>query len=347
MADGQAQTAEIRDSVEEFRVPLGMLKDLVAVTTRAEILDWMSRWSSHLLDARHSVIALADDTDALHVTSFFGPQIMAKTVVAKAEGSYLDAAYRNRKTLVLEDIANSNHWMRDKFIASGIKTLVVTPIIAQGNCFGVFGVGLGPEFKDRNHIIPFLETLAQCLANQLLIIAQVAQLDRLARIDPLTDSYNRRHFSECASGIWTAWQQTGIQFAIVMVDLDYFKEVNDRFGHEAGDTVLQIVSARIKEGIRPNDVLIRMGGEEFCVLIANATLAIARSISHRIWQAVRQNPVTTPTKNIPVSASIGYALVEPTDISYQEVLQRADQGLYQAKSMGRDQVCTINPDAEY
>ncbi|MGJ8622054.1 MAG: GGDEF domain-containing protein [Yoonia sp.] len=345
MANRQAEPVGSRQDGRTFHIPLGMLSDLVKATSRAEILDWMSRWSSHVLDARHSVIALAHDEDALLVTSFFGPTISGANVVVPLKGSFLGSAHVNRKTNIQMNVAQTNHPMRDKFVAGGISTLIVTPILTQGRCFGSFGVGLGPEFTKLDQVIPFLETLAACLANQLLIIEQVTQLDRLTRIDPLTNSFNRRHLAECASDIWITWQETGKYFAIVSLDLDHFKKINDGYGHEAGDVVLKIVAQRIRESIRSSEVLIRMGGEEFCILITAATRAKVHSIGERVWQTIRQSPVSSSTYSIPVTASVGFAIVDKADQSYHDVLRRADAGLYQAKTMGRDQVRAYDPQA--
>lgn len=335
---GHAERAIDAGAEEDLHIPLGMLNDLVAATSTTEILDCMSKWSSHLLDARHCVVALINDDESVLVNSFFGAKISGTNVIVPVEGSFLGSPLRNNKTNILHDVAKSEHPMRAQFLAGGIKTLIVTPIITQGRCFGTFGVGLGPEYADPDRVCPFLETLALCIANQLLIVEQITQLDRLTRIDPLTDTYNRRHFAQCASDMWQGWETSGKTFAMVTLDLDHFKSINDSFGHEAGDTVLQVVSRRIKRAIRPEDSLVRMGGEEFCLLIGDATRAMTHRIGRRIWQTIRQDPITTQADSIAVTASVGFALVSAADTSYHSVLKRADAGLYQAKTTGRDRV---------
>ena len=322
----------------ELAIPLGMLSDLVATRSAQDILDWMSKWSGRLLDAGHCVVALNDGPDALRVTSFFGADISGNDVVIPLHGSFLGTAALNLRTNYLRNIAASNHPLRDRFVAAGIDTLIITPILAEGQCFGTFGVGLGTDGENLSEVTVFFETLARCLANQLLIIDQMEQLNRMSRIDPLTGSFNRRHLAQRGTELWQAWEESGQPFGLIVVDLDHFKRINDGFGHDAGDAVLRSVVRRMNRALRADDGVIRLGGEEFCLLIADATRASARQISRRVWKTLRSTPVQVAETTIPVTCSIGYAVVSPADRSYESVLQRADSGLYRAKDSGRDQV---------
>lgn len=322
-----------------LHIPLGMLNDLVAANSTKAILDCMSKWSGHLLDARHCVVALAHEQGKLRVTSFAGATISGPDIIIPTAASFLGTAYLNGKTNILRDVAATDHPMREKFKAGGIDTLIVTPITTQGRCFGTFGVGLGPEFADLPRVTGFLETLARCLANQLLIVDQIDRLNRLTQIDPLTESFNRRYLTAQATEMWQSWQTAGTPFGMIAIDLDHFKNINDTHGHDAGDIVLQVLARRIRGMTREGDSLIRMGGEESCLLISDASSASINLMSRRIWRTVRANPVTTDNHTIAVTASIGFAVVNQTDTSYQTLLKRADAALYRAKQTGRDKVC--------
>lgn len=322
-----------------LNIPLGMLNDLVAASSTKGILDCMSKWSGHLLDARHCVVALAHEQDSLRVTSFAGATISGPDVIVPAAASFLGTAYLNGRTNILRNVAATDHPMREKFKAGGIDTLIVTPITTQGRCFGTFGVGLGPEFADLTRVTGFLETLASCLANQLLIVDQIDRLNRLTQIDPLTEAFNRRYLSQQATDLWQAWTTAGKPFGMIAIDLDNFKTINDSFGHDAGDIVLQVVARRIRGMTRDGDSLVRMGGEEFCLLICDATRAKVNLMSKRIWRTIRASPVTTDSDMIAVTTSVGFAVVNQTDTSHQTLMKRADAALYQAKETGRDKVC--------
>ena len=322
-----------------LHIPLGMLNDLVAADSTKGILDCMSKWSGHLLDARHCVVALAHEQDSLRVTSFAGATISGADVIVPAAASFLGTAYLNGRTNILRDVTSTDHPMREKFMAGGIDTLIVTPITTQGRCFGTFGVGLGPEFTDLPRVTGFLETLARCLANQLLIVDQIERLNHLTQIDPLTESFNRRYLAVQATDMWQAWQTAGMPFGMIAIDLDHFKKINDTYGHDAGDIVLQVVARRIRGMTREGDSLVRMGGEEFCLMICDATRARVNLMSRRIWRTIRASPVTTDSNTIAVTTSVGFAVVNQTDKSHQTLLKRADAALYRAKETGRDKVC--------
>lgn len=250
-----------------------MLNDLVAANSTKGILDCMSKWSGHLLDARHCVVALAHGKDSLRVTSFAGATISGDDVIVPAAASFLGSAYLNGRTNILRDVTATDHPMREKLAAGGIDTLILTPITTQGHCFGTFGVGLGPEFANMPRVTGFLETLTRCLANQLLIVDQIERLNHLTQIDPLNESFNRRYLAQHAADMWQAWQTDGQAFGIIAIDLDYFKNIDDTFGHDAGEIVLQVVARRIRGMTREGDSLIRMGGEAVCPLISDATRA--------------------------------------------------------------------------
>jgi two-component system cell cycle response regulator len=128
-----------------------------------------------------------------------------------------------------------------------------------------------------------------------------------------------------------------------MIDLDRFKSVNDRFGHDAGDRVLREVAARVADLVRPGDVVGRLGGEEFIVLCVDADAEQGLALAERIRSAVAAT-VTVGTPPQPVTVSIGVAARPPTgDHVVDDVRRRADAALYRAKQTGRDRV-VLSPD---
>ncbi len=120
------------------------------------------------------------------------------------------------------------------------------------------------------------------------------------------------------------------------LDIDHFKLVNDHYGHQAGDVVLQEVAARIRDNLRPTDLVARYGGEEFVALLPRAHLDTLQEITRRINDAVRNRPVEYNGLNISVTISIGGAKLTGESCSLDELLVQADQAMYQAKAAGRD-----------
>lgn len=170
------------------------------------------------------------------------------------------------------------------------------------------------------------------------------RLAELASVDGLTGIFNRsfllnRIHEERDRMVRAKAETTPGKMSFVMVDIDYFKKVNDDYGHQSGDAVLQEVSHRLREGIRTFDVLGRYGGEEFLVLLPNTALDDALIVANRLHQAVCREPVTCGDVSLTVTVSIGVADSLTPDEDYSHTIRRADGALYRAKETGRNRVC--------
>ncbi|MCL1854243.1 MAG: diguanylate cyclase [Clostridia bacterium] len=164
------------------------------------------------------------------------------------------------------------------------------------------------------------------------------KLKELANYDALTGVYNRRFFMELASFQIARSIRAGIDCFIIIFDLDHFKKVNDTYGHPAGDKVLTEVAQRVKNSIRPYDILGRYGGEEFVMLmtdIKEINRENAANAVERIRQGICKAPIQFGGSSIPVSASFGIAYAAPLN-DLDAAIQYADDALYQAKAMGRN-----------
>lgn len=166
---------------------------------------------------------------------------------------------------------------------------------------------------------------------------------RLAVIDPLTGLFNRRYAVSQLAEIAAQAQASGQTYAVMVIDLDRFKAVNDRFGHPAGDAVLTEVARRLAGNLRHGDLLARIGGEEFLIALPEADLEMASGIAERLCHAIQETPFKiTGFAPLALTASIGLAIGE-AQTSWPEqpisaVIDRADQALLYAKSAGRNQV---------
>ncbi|MFI5953342.1 diguanylate cyclase [Cryptosporangium sp. NPDC051539] len=167
-----------------------------------------------------------------------------------------------------------------------------------------------------------------------LLFRRVAEL---ATIDGLTGAANRRYFYETGAEMLEA----GGPIAAIMVDIDHFKQVNDRYGHGAGDTVIAEVAARLKSVLGPDDLLGRYGGEEFAVLLDGADEERAERVARRLHAAVGDAPVETDSGPLPVTVSVGVRCGPADDLGV--LLGAADEALYSAKRAGRDRVVVGRP----
>ena len=161
--------------------------------------------------------------------------------------------------------------------------------------------------------------------------------EQLARIDFLTALLNRRAFYEAAETALEVAKRYGRSVCLVMLDIDHFKSINDRFGHAAGDAVIQSVAARIRIEVRAGDVVGRLGGEEFAVLLPETTMDDAATIAERIRANVQMLVVSQDAQAIRFTISAGVAAVRADD-TLATVLAASDAALYDAKRSGRNRV---------
>lgn len=171
-------------------------------------------------------------------------------------------------------------------------------------------------------------------------LARMKELEHEAWTDPLTQVPNRSHFLALAKSEFARCRRYGHPLSLWMLDIDHFKTVNDTYGHQAGDVALQAVAATSREALRDWDILGRMGGEEFAVLLPETESAQSQAVAERLRQIVATAPVPVePGATTRVTVSIGIATAGGEDRDLEALLGRADRALYEAKRTGRDKVC--------
>ncbi|WP_299210458.1 diguanylate cyclase [uncultured Tateyamaria sp.] len=175
-----------------------------------------------------------------------------------------------------------------------------------------------------------------------------------AVIDPLTGLHNRRYAMPHLSRIAERATRTGKPYAVMIADMDHFKRINDTLGHAAGDAVLVETARRLKENLRAVDLVARIGGEEFLIVLPGVGLGNARRAAKRLCQIIQNTPFEVPDRTAPVDAtiSIGMTVIDPVNGTHSTVAQkpealldRADKALYGAKAKGRNRVILSRPAA--
>lgn len=165
------------------------------------------------------------------------------------------------------------------------------------------------------------------------------ELQRLATTDMLTGMANRRAFLEAAEAVYDRARQHNAPLALLMLDLDHFKAINDRLGHLEGDKALVAFATAVKAHVRPGDMVGRLGGEEFAVLLPHTQAQEAITIASRILNGVADLQLADESgQTYRITASLGVGTVSPKDRSLRDMLDRADQALYHAKNRGRNQI---------
>jgi two-component system cell cycle response regulator len=172
--------------------------------------------------------------------------------------------------------------------------------------------------------------------------ARIKDSLRLAVIDPLTGLYNRRYAMPRLDAIAARSARDGRPYAVMIVDLDRFKLVNDKHGHGAGDQVLIEVSRRLTANLRAADLLARIGGEEFLVALPEAGMPLARAVAERLCRSIEEHPIRLASgAQLTVTVSIGVAVSDGVDAGRslpEAVIEAADLALLDSKGSGRNQV---------
>ncbi|MDQ6998699.1 MAG: DUF484 family protein [Mariprofundus sp.] len=238
---------------------------------------------------------------------------------------------RKRTWLVQLSSQQSFDWLTEKDSHLGSIALLTLGDLEKP--FGVLGVGA----LDRDRFAPdqssdFLQHLSQVIGLTLEHAVAREHLARLSVTDPLTGSHNRRFLQPHSHQPLSQWFGKDTAVVCLYADVDKFKTLNDALGHDAGDEVLAMVSRILRQDVRANDPLIRMGGDEFVLLMAGCSEAKARDIARSVVDAVAGQSVS---ESRAVTVSIGVACSPADkDIAVKSLISQADQAMYVAKALG-------------
>lgn len=225
----------------------------------------------------------------------------------------------------------------------GARSEVAVPLLADGRIIGVFNAeSTEPDAFQPEHI----QTLS-VIARQAAEVIRSAQLleetRRLAITDALTGLFNRRHFNQQLEENVGRAIRYEEPLALVFLDVDHFKFVNDRFGHQAGDRCLQAIADTLRESVRDSDQIARIGGEEFAVLLIRADRQLALSIAERLRDRIDDMILEEdPPLPVDLTASLGVAFLPEDGVDPKSLMRAADRALYTAKRLGRNRVAVAS-----
>jgi diguanylate cyclase (GGDEF)-like protein len=212
------------------------------------------------------------------------------------------------------------------------------PLIVERKTIGLLGLyGENLQEIDLKAGEIFNSQISIALENSRLL----AEVQRLAITDELTGINNRRGLFELGSREFLISKRMNRPLSALMIDLDNFKDINDRYGHAAGDFTLHEIAKRISDNIREIDIIGRYGGEEFVVLLIGDNLQSSMVAAERIREAISNNKVITETDTLQVTVSIGVDELDSLTANLDALIKRADRALYIAKHNGRNRVATL------
>jgi diguanylate cyclase (GGDEF)-like protein/PAS domain S-box-containing protein len=338
ISDRLKMEEELRRRVRELEALRATTNDLVMDLDLTRLLHAIIERLVALLEASEGEVALYDEEDEvlLVVISYLLDQDYAGIHMKLGEGAMGKAA-QQRRTLVVRNYAS---WEgRSPQFAPVQRTILAVPLVLHDKLLGAIALGSPSETRSFNeHDARLAEMFAQQAAVAIQNARLFAEVQRLATVDSLTGVFNRRHFFDHARQELSRSLRYGSDTALIMLDVDHFKNVNDTFGHHRGDEVLCLVANICREETRDADVVGRYGGEEFVILLPETQLDGALVVAARIWQRIGAARITSEKGGIGVTASIGVTSLNGHSASLEQLLEQADQAMYRAKQAGRNRV---------
>ncbi|WP_159499315.1 GGDEF domain-containing protein [Microbacterium sp. 18062] len=242
--------------------------------------------------------------------------------------------------LSVDDVQTSLPQLAQGLRAARYEALSITPLIGEGERLGVLVCFFGRARDFDDDFLDLQRALGRQASQTLVRVRLQRKLEHLALHDPLTDIPNRQFVEQCLSDAIRDAGDAGHPLAIVFLDVDEFKSVNDTYGHAAGDAVLRTLAQRLRGAVRVDDIVGRIGGDEFVAICANADAEGAWTIAERIRKHSGE-PVTTHALSVEVSVSVGLAIYDPAvddPPTPDQLLRRADGAMYVSKEAGKDRI---------
>lgn len=281
---------------------------------------------------------------------------MTKAVFCKAEGSGMHYGIeqagvwadcvRERRAIVHNDYASLPGKKGMPAGHAAVTRELVVPTFRDGKIVAILGVGNKPTDYDAEDVdlVSYIADLIWRIVVQKRSDEEISKLnerlEKLAMTDELTGIANRRAFYAVAVREFQKSTRYGSALSFIMVDIDFFKRINDTYGHETGDAALKAVADALRTGLREVDLLARLGGEEFGILLPSTKLPDAVSLAKRLLESIERLAVEVRGEKLSLTACLGVAERGGKGDSLEDLMREADKAMYRAKEDGRDRVAT-------
>ena len=222
-----------------------------------------------------------------------------------------------------------------------VKSLIIAPVISERRIIGLLRINSKEPYtfsSDDLRLLDIISGLAYSAIENALLF-QMAE--ELAITDGLTSLYVQRYFKERLAVECEKAKMAEVPLVLLMCDLDWFKEYNDKYGHTAGDILLKRIAKILKTKIRDNKLIARYGGEEFAIILPERDKKQGMAVAENIRKAIASEPFILRRKTTRITISIGVVVFPKDALNAQELIRQADIALYQAKARGRNRVCSI------
>ncbi|NMB77099.1 MAG: sensor domain-containing diguanylate cyclase [Myxococcales bacterium] len=331
----RARTLARRSLAEVTASLLRVAEDLRRSRQVESTLQSVARTAVAITGSIQATLRLLDESgQRLLISARFGPSVHRRGAAPFRPGEgFIGWVVIHRRPALTNRVRRDPRFVLRRGQAWTPTAIMAVPLMARRDCIGVLSVARRDGRPYRSLELDVLTLLGEISVPYL----EIARLRRLSESDALTLLHNRRYLAERLPLEIDRAQRSRRPLSALFLDLDRFKRINDRFGHPVGDQVLQDLAERLRQGCRSEDVLARVGGEEFVILLPDTNLAQARRVAQRLRLSVKGTPFITTAGPLDVTVSLGVARLRPRETG-DAFLRRADQALYLAKRRGRDRV---------
>lgn len=339
---GDVRAAE--DALEDARRSEALYAAVLDLDRELDLRDLAASVSARarlVTGARGALVVLWDGDDEVGTILATDGELPRGLKAARIQGddSYLGLALCNGTTLPQDDLTGRKELpLYVRGIESQAGSAIIVPMIVHSHPIGALAVEYdGPrEFTEKD--LERLKAVALSVAPAFRNAVKFGQVKDLSLTDSLTGLPNRRATERAVASATAITERTGAPFAVAVVDVDHFKRFNDRFGHDAGDLVLQTVARAIRDELRPGDHAGRWGGEEFLIVLPGAGVEDGARVLERVRRGVEITVVDWEGKELGVTLSAGLTACPEVVPVGAAVVASADAALYAAKRSGRNTV---------
>lgn len=358
----------IENSEKWLQLVLKASKEFSSTLIIDEILKRVLHLLVSAVEASEGSIILVDEN------GYIGQNILARSDIEPDKKTYtiekvMDAGlagwvFENKKTVFIEDTKKDDRWYEFIDDTLATRSVIAFPILKNGRLLGIVTLTHSNPRHFLKDIIQFIKPVidqagfaiengnlfSQLEKNNEKLKAEIKvrkeyenELEQVVITDSLTGIHNRRYFFEMARKEFMRYDRTKAPISIVIFDIDHFKNINDSYGHQAGDKVLQDVAKYASENLREIDCFARYGGEEFIYLLPNTRDDEAIESAERIRKLIENLVIKENGIDITVTVSFGIASTNITTTNiFEEIISQADKALFEAKKTGKNKVVVWN-----
>jgi len=255
-------------------------------------------------------------------------------LLLQVERAWIVARFAGRQRVILPGPIQDLQEKTDALFGGDRADWTTFPLMSDTQMVGVLGVEVtGRKLSDQ--AVTVVRAVAPIIAHALVTADSTDRLRETSILDNLTGCATRPHGVERLTIELKRSGRSGSSVAVLIMDLDHFKDVNDRFGHNAGDAVLTAVGRTMLQTLRASDIRCRWGGEEFLIVLPETNLEASRQVAELLLRRFAETPVHAKAGTIRITASIGLTLARPGEDDVEALIARADRALYRAKADGR------------